>query len=691
MREQERYKSRIYCKKIEKAGGNAKEIITKLDILNEMGEESLINAQKYLKENKMEEAEKEFYYAALCGKSAGFYNAGKIRENGDMGYRDYQKAREYYKEGDAVGNISCYEALGDLYYKGMGVPKNLDKAIEYYEKAGNCGREYSMKQLVTIYNYNRRIFDWHLEKFIFWAKKYVEKGHSLEHAEIAYEIAIYYKEHPKEEEAENLQKKYYQQSANDGYEKAILDVVELYCENDEEKKTWLYKAHPAKNSIANYRLALLLIQGDDEEKREAFVRLEASAHAGYNVAIHTLGLKLIKENKIEKALSMLLTNEDYAPSCRLAKVFYREGTYVEKNEENAIKYMYLAAIGEDSEFTDMDEALRYIKEHPEFDKDASKKMKICECLRNNFGNLGALRAVVEIKEFWNDDRYENFVYLCFMSATKYLVERGEFSLDFLNMFWNHDDKDATYLKRFYLGDLARKGNIDAAYVYGMASLDKNKHEGLFDYETAYNCLLLASENEHVEAQYQLGRFMLLARREIDWDHVKIQYRHKLQEIKEIYDNCVYDEHEEEIDEMFQRQKEEWEKNEGSVVEIVHQYTFLVMSKSDVIGIAKIRNKWYETNRKAIRVEYGSEGRGLAHEYLSLVVPYYSYAEAVVWLKKAAEAGHVEAMSLLGMCYVEGIGVSYYSKKICIEEGMQWLKKAADLGDTEANSYLKEHR
>ena len=56
-------------------------------------------------------------------------------------------------------------------------------------------------------------------------------------------------------------------------------------------------------------------------------------------------------------------------------------------------------------------------------------------------------------------------------------------------------------------------------------------------------------------------------------------------------------------------------------------------------------------------------------------------EALRWIQKAAEQGHVAAQNTLGAMYLEGEGVSKD-----YEEAMKWIKKAAEQGDV-----VEQHR
>ena len=60
-----------------------------------------------------------------------------------------------------------------------------------------------------------------------------------------------------------------------------------------------------------------------------------------------------------------------------------------------------------------------------------------------------------------------------------------------------------------------------------------------------------------------------------------------------------------------------------------------------------------------------------------------YKIAVTWFEAAAKKGHADAMELLSMCYINGIGVE---KNHAL--GIQWIGKAAALGHSVAKAKLQ---
>jgi TPR repeat protein len=68
------------------------------------------------------------------------------------------------------------------------------------------------------------------------------------------------------------------------------------------------------------------------------------------------------------------------------------------------------------------------------------------------------------------------------------------------------------------------------------------------------------------------------------------------------------------------------------------------------------------------------GRGLAKDE----------AEAVRWLRKAADAGDTNGMASLGFAYETGRGIAKNES-----EAIRWYRKAADAGHTWATKRLQE--
>lgn len=77
-----------------------------------------------------------FSDAAALGEPNAIASMGLMYHYGSsVTPQDYGKAVELYEEAGDMGLISVYETLADMYYEGEGVPRDMEKYTEYYEKA----------------------------------------------------------------------------------------------------------------------------------------------------------------------------------------------------------------------------------------------------------------------------------------------------------------------------------------------------------------------------------------------------------------------------------------------------------------------------------------------------------------------------------------------------------------------------
>jgi len=60
-----------------------------------------------------------------------------------------------------------------------------------------------------------------------------------------------------------------------------------------------------------------------------------------------------------------------------------------------------------------------------------------------------------------------------------------------------------------------------------------------------------------------------------------------------------------------------------------------------------------------------------------------YAQALEWLRKAAEQGNASGQQHLGWMYLNGLGVAKDDT-----QALKWLRKAADQGDVEAKKNVE---
>jgi len=110
---------------------------------------SIDEANKLIKEKKYKEAIKEYFLIARDGMVAK-YNIGYMYEKGLGVKKDIKKAIEFYKMSANDGFAPAALLVGNAYLKGIAVNKNLRKAIYYYEIAAQGGNKEAIKILNAI-------------------------------------------------------------------------------------------------------------------------------------------------------------------------------------------------------------------------------------------------------------------------------------------------------------------------------------------------------------------------------------------------------------------------------------------------------------------------------------------------------------------------------------------------------------
>jgi TPR repeat protein len=108
------------------SSGNSK-ALNMLGFMNEFG---------LGRQSDYEQAIELYMEAGEKGCSDGFNNIGRIYENGNEAIDiDHKSAYSYYMKAANLGNVDAMTNLGILYEKGLGVSKNIEKAINWLKKA----------------------------------------------------------------------------------------------------------------------------------------------------------------------------------------------------------------------------------------------------------------------------------------------------------------------------------------------------------------------------------------------------------------------------------------------------------------------------------------------------------------------------------------------------------------------------
>lgn len=86
----------------------------------------LFQSKDYLKARK---------YFEASGDAESLHLLGVMTKKGQGGYRkDFKKAMELFRRADAAGSFPAKVSIGELYYLGQGVPKNLCEAKKWFDQ-----------------------------------------------------------------------------------------------------------------------------------------------------------------------------------------------------------------------------------------------------------------------------------------------------------------------------------------------------------------------------------------------------------------------------------------------------------------------------------------------------------------------------------------------------------------------------
>jgi len=110
---------------------------------------SLTEANKLVKEKKYKDALKEYYLIARDGMVAK-YNIGYMYERGLGVKKDLKRAVEFYEMSANDGFAPAAFLTANAYLKGIGVKKDLKKAIYYYNIAAKGGNKQAAEMLKEI-------------------------------------------------------------------------------------------------------------------------------------------------------------------------------------------------------------------------------------------------------------------------------------------------------------------------------------------------------------------------------------------------------------------------------------------------------------------------------------------------------------------------------------------------------------
>ncbi|KAG2373138.1 hypothetical protein C9374_012870 [Naegleria lovaniensis] len=170
------------------------------------------NAQNYVKTAQWDSHD----FSVLNWLSTDFYDIWE--ENTEHTYATYSPALEWYEQLANTGDHIAQNNLAYIYWKGIGVEKNILKAFEYFEKAANNGNGDAQLQMALVFLHDDR--QGSCAKGI----EMLEKKASLGNMGAQFELGTYYETNQEYSQALT----WYEQSASQGFKPAMLGLGNLY-------------------------------------------------------------------------------------------------------------------------------------------------------------------------------------------------------------------------------------------------------------------------------------------------------------------------------------------------------------------------------------------------------------------------------------------------------------------------------
>ena len=245
----------------------------------------IVEIEKKLTANEKITSEELEYYeqAAQQGNAEAQYNLGYIYYNGLGVAQNYQKAIYYTEQAAQQGHSGAQYNLGYIYYKGLGVEQNYQKAKEYYEQAAQQGHPEAQYNLGYIY-YNGLGVAQNYQKAIYYTEQAAQQGHSGAQYNLGY---IYYNGIGV---AQNYQKakEYFKQAAQQGEAEAQYYLGIMYedgirvLKNYEKAIEYFKQAAEQGNAGAQYNLGIMYEDGLGVEQnyQKAIEYYEQAAQQG---------------------------------------------------------------------------------------------------------------------------------------------------------------------------------------------------------------------------------------------------------------------------------------------------------------------------------------------------------------------------------------------------------------------------
>lgn len=374
-----------------------------------------------------------------------YYKVGRLYE--DEG--DIDRAKTYYLIGHNSRDVRATQRLGTLYYKGIGVEKNIKTAIQYMKLAAEekspyaiyvmgvyylgISREKGIKYLEEAYEYgssnaaevliSELLIDVFNEKIINYKKllEYIDMAMKNDREEAIYYYGLVYAYGIGVEKNNEEAFKYLKMAAEKGSEKAMIKLGNWYkngvfvLPNPKEALKWYKKASEKFNVDALLNIIEIYEKGigvlpDYEKALEGVKLLKGINEVQGNLKLayyYLMGIGVERNKKEAKKYIDKVMRDDEKKALDLLGMLAEEELYDLKKEEAEEYYLKSVKLGYGKAYINLQYYLyknnQDINKYNEYTKYLSKDEYLDEIGKNLY-----IKAILTLKE-GKDNGNENLI------------------------------------------------------------------------------------------------------------------------------------------------------------------------------------------------------------------------------------------------------------------------------------------
>ena len=407
------------------------------DILDDFGQASILSEStrqgaKLLKQGDVETAKRLFQYAASKNEARAVFALGVIAEKGYLTVAgesikpDYSEATQHYEKsrymgldvaGIYLGKLLAKRSenpseqgkgiellteladkgvsdamieLGDIYATGIGAPKNVSLAIDWFKKAEKKGSAYAAYKLASMQDIEQNKVEYWLQRArkagcveanyalselhlkarkrnVKKALSYLEDVKGEDRGEVYYRIAQLHQDLGEEDQALSA----YQRASEMGHPLACHYLGELYTRGDvlphSPELAFRFYSYAAEAGlpVSLYKVSQMLNEGvgTPKDTNKGVEVLRKSAQRGYMLAQYELGKNLHRWSTVSQDPSEALrwfiqaARQGYVPALFEIGVAQENGIGTEKSLEDALtQYQRAAKCGHEESRIKMSQA-----------------------------------------------------------------------------------------------------------------------------------------------------------------------------------------------------------------------------------------------------------------------------------------------------------------------------------------------